>query len=238
MRNVSRAVFLVGAAALFLCVRPAHAGIVYLWGCAGPDFWCGAGVGNIPVGADSITDGVGVLPIGATSNFPVALIDADTDLFFGIFTAVNVNGYLVTIDLTGAMTAGLPGFVDLLMTQSYVPAVLTPLAGATEYMTGTCAPAAPANGVAGQLIVDGGALPVMGGAGDCAGGVFAFAGAGIVPGPGWIITGAAQYAVGAGGDTITFPFGGTAENPEPATMALLGTGLLGMSLAARRSRRR
>lgn len=254
MRHFSKLVLLPGVLAFLMPVPQARAGTVYAWECGVAAFWCGNPVGVVPVGAGVASDFVNPLGIGGTSVVPFAFLDAITgNTFNGVFTATNLGGVVVSLDGIGTATwnqaAG--GFLDVYMTQGFVmnPLVVGAIGGAAEFMNGNCNAAAAGAGdnVQGQLYANGTLLPVMGGAGDCAGAPavgFNFASGffpSVITQP-YVLAGGAQFtfagnAIAGGPESIDLPYGDSEEAPEPVPGSLLGSGLIGLAFVARRLRR-
>ncbi len=219
-------------AGLLLLVQPqdAKAITITVQECANGVFPC---VGANIIDSGTQTTGVAFLANGAdVLNYNFANADVT---FNGTVSGTTILGLTANIDGTGTATAQPTAgfFLDVFITESFlINGLIQGLPGViTEYNVGTCNAAAVAAGsfVQATLVANGTTLPIMGGAGNCAGGAFNNAGFafGTIPAV-LTLTGLAQFQFNASGavQASDLPFGETETAPEPATFALFGSALV------------
>lgn len=237
------------AAALFFASAPkAEATLITAVECSVNAFFCPL-VNIIASGTQGVVNGL--IP-GQFDIVNYNFNNADLS-FVGVITTTNVGGILLTLNGQGIATAnagangGAEFWLNVDITQSYLvnPAIVGGIGAITEYNNGTCDANAVADNssISARLVANGTALPVMGGAGNCAatGGVFAYNGfaVGIIPNV-LVLDGIAQFDFkpdAFNAQMIDLPYGETDSVPEPGTWAMMSAGAAALIFMRRKFNR-
>ena len=231
--------------------QPARAALITAVLCSGPEFPCNAALGHV-IDAGFRANGVNVLNANRYTLLPFIFDDAFAN-FSGTMLAVDSQGKFIYLWGGGVGTdkTGAQMWLDVQLSQSYQT-----VAGNwsfSEFNSGACnaAATAAADRVVATLAINGATpLPVM----DAACSPFNKTGGpvGVAVGNITNLTGLAQFVFNAGAanqqvnlpwgedfpdpsitifpDPDHLPAGFTEQSPEPATLLLMGAGLLALGL--------